>query len=396
MAGQQRVITDVAKNIWHDSFEWSESSASATRAAKWSVRQRILRGGLSDGVEVVEIDNGALRLEILTTRGMGVWRGDLQGIPLGWDSPVKLPVHPKFVSQTERGGLGWLAGFNELICRCGLSFLGPPGRDADFEQHPILGELTLHGKIANLPAQRVEVTVEDSEVGLISVTGVIDECSMFGPCLRLTSTLETAAGSNSFRIIDEVTNLSAKPAEFEILYHTNIGRPFLDPGARFLAAATQVSPRDARASEGIATFDRYEAPDPDYAEQAYFFQLVGDTERRGLVALANAEESLAFSMRIPLDQLPCFTLWKNTAADADGYVTGLEPGTNFPNLRSFERARGRVTTLAPHESRRVSFEVTIHSDREAVAQVVNAITALQATAPRQVWTMPQSEFSSAG
>jgi hypothetical protein len=327
---------------------------------------------------------------------MGVWRGDLQGIPLGWDSPVKLPVHPKFVHPTERGGLGWLAGFNELICRCGLSFLGPPGRDADFEQHPILGELTLHGKIANLPAHRVEVTVEDSEAGLISVTGVVDECSMFGPCLRLTSTLQTAPGSNSFRIIDEVTNLSAKPAEFEILYHTNIGRPFLDPGARFLAAAAQVSPRDARAAEGIATWERYEAPDPDFAEQAYFLQLVGDAERRGLVALANAEESLAFSMRIPLDQLPCFTLWKNTAADADGYVTGLEPGTNFPNLRSFERACGRVTTLAPHASRRVSFEVTIHPDRKSVTQIVNQIAALQASASRQVWTTPHREFSAAG
>jgi hypothetical protein len=396
MAGQRRVIADVAENIWHDSFEWSTSSTTATRAATWSVRQRRLRGGLSDGVDVVEIDNGALRLEILPTRGMGIWRGDFQGTPLGWDSPVKLPVHPKFVHQTERGGLGWLAGFNELICRCGLAFLGPPGRDADFEQHPILGELTLHGKIANLPAHRVEVSVDDSPAGRIAVTGIIDECSMFGPCLRLTSTLETAAGSNSFRIIDEVTNLSAKPAEFELLYHTNIGRPFLGPGARFLAAAAQVCPRDARAAEGIATFDRYEAPDPNYAEQAYFFQLVGDVQQCGLVALCNAEESLAFSMKIPLNQLPCFTLWKNTADDADGYVTGLEPGTNYPNLRSFERARGRVTTLAPHESRRVSFEMTIHPNSSSVAQLAREIAALQATAPRQVWTTPQSQFSSAG
>ena len=48
---------------------------------------------------------------------------------------------------------------------------------------------------------------------------------------------------------------------------------------------------------------------------------------------------------MPLEELPCFTLWKNTAAEADGYVTGLEPGTNFPNLRSFERFVGENWNL---------------------------------------------------
>jgi hypothetical protein len=36
-------------------------------------------------------------------------------------------------------------------------------------------------------------------------------------------------------------------------------------------------------------------------------------------------------------ELPCFTLWRNSAAVEDGYVTGLEPGTNFPNFKGFER-----------------------------------------------------------
>lgn len=35
--------------------------------------------------------------------------------------------------------------------------------------------------------------------------------------------------------------------------------------------------------------------------------------------------------------LPFFTFWKNTAAEEDGYVVGLEPGTSFPNTRNFER-----------------------------------------------------------
>ena len=152
MPAEHRVITDVASQVWHDHFELTGATLPLNGVKNWAVRQRRMRGGLSDGVDVVEIDNGALKLEVLPTRGMGVWRGSFRGLPIGWNSPVQQPVHPAFVNQTERGGLGWLAGFNELICRCGLSCMGPPGRDASFEQHPIQGELTLHGKIANLPA----------------------------------------------------------------------------------------------------------------------------------------------------------------------------------------------------------------------------------------------------
>jgi len=396
MPAALHVITDVAGQVWHDNFELSGTSLPLGGSTNWAVCQRRLRGGLSDGVDVVEIDNGALKLEVLPTRGMGVWRGNFRGIPIGWESPVKMPVHPAFVNQMERGGLGWLAGFNELICRCGLSFMGPPGRDADFEGHPILGELTLHGKIANLPAHRVEVSVESDQPGRIAVTGVIDECSMFGPCLRLTSTIETTVGSNSFTIRDEVTNLSAKHADFEMLYHTNIGRPFLEAGSRFLAAVREVSPRDARAAEGVDAYDNYTAPDASYAEQAYFFRLIGDAQQRGLVVLRNAAGDLALSLRVSLAELPCFTLWKNTAAEADGYVTGLEPGTNFPNLRSFERAHGRVHSLAPGASRRMSFEFAIHPDKASVQQVAEEVQCLQGVTTVAMSREPLREYSPAG
>ena len=396
MPAEHRVITDVASQVWHDHFEWTGAKLPLNGHQNWAVRQRRLRGGLSDGVDVLEIDNGKLKLEVLPTRGMGVWRGSFQGLPIGWTSPVQQPVHPAFVNQIERGGLGWLAGFNELICRCGLSFMGPPGRDASFQDHPILRELTLHGKIANLPAHRVEVTVDPEHLGRISVTGVVDECSMFGPCLRLTSTITTAAGSNRFMIIDEVTNLSAKPADFELLYHTNIGRPFLEPGSEFMAPVREICPRDARAAEGIEDYEKYAAPDAGYTEQAYYFRLVGDALKRSVVAVRNAAGDAAISLRFPLTELPCFTLWKNTIAEADGYVTGLEPGTNFPNLRSFERIHGRLLTLAPGATRRMSFEMAILVGQAQVQELADEIQELQRATTVALSRNPLREYSPAG
>ena len=40
-------------------------------------------------------------------------------------------MHPAFVNLESRGQLGWLDGFNEWLCRCGLAFNGPPGADED-------------------------------------------------------------------------------------------------------------------------------------------------------------------------------------------------------------------------------------------------------------------------
>jgi hypothetical protein len=80
-------------------------------------------------------------------------------------------------------------------------------------------------------------------------------------------------------------------------------------------------------------------------------------------------------------ELPCFTLWKNQGGLADGYVTGLEPGTNYPNPRSFEETQGRVVALAPHAS--VTFDLALeHFTGAAVAAERARIAASAAATPR--------------
>src|SRR5580704_12958248 len=123
------VLTDVANDIWLDSFGVANDVVRLPTPHSWSIRKRTLRGGLRDGVDLVEVHNGALSLSLLPTRGMGIWRGDYRGQFLGWHAPVKGPVHPKFVDLDMRHGLGWLTGFDEMLCRCGLSNNGPPGED---------------------------------------------------------------------------------------------------------------------------------------------------------------------------------------------------------------------------------------------------------------------------
>lgn len=369
------------------------STLSVGKGSDWSIQTRTLRGGCQEGVDVVRIDNGKLSFVVIPTRGMGIWKGQCGEIDLGWDSPVKDPVHPAHVQSLENGGLGWLRGFNEWIVRCGLSSMGAPGQDTlvDNNGNAMEAFLPLHGNIANIPAHTVSIEVTDSEIVL---KGEVDETMMFGPALRLQTEIRTEFASGALTIVDTVTNIGDNPTEHELLYHVNYGAPLLEKDSKFSAAFKELAPRDPRAAEGIEEFDTFEAAKPGFVEQAYFFDLAGKRgSRETLAMLKNAAGSQAALLRYSLKDFPCFTLWKNTAGKKDGYVTGLEPATAYPNARRFEREKGRVLKLAGGESRTTRLVVETLDTKKAVRAAEAEIKTLQKTAKGKIHTQAIAKFS---
>lgn len=366
--------------IWIDADRNLSSETAAVTPADvggsvggYSVWLETLRGGLCEGVQTVRVNNGRFIFTALPTRGMGIHRAWLGGMELGWRSPVAGPVHPQLVPLAEPSGLGWLSGFDELLCRCGLESNGAP----EFHDPAQGGRLRypLHGRIANLPARRLELAI-DGESGEITLTGVVEEVRFLFYRLRLTTTISTRVGEPGFRIHDTIENLSATPAEAQLLYHVNFGPPLLGPGSRVTAPVARLAPRDARAAEGLDQWSTYGPPEPGFAEQVYFMRLAGNDEGRSAVLLADPERGRGVSLHFQLEQLPCFTLWKNTAAEEDGYVTGLEPGVNYPNPRSHEGGRGRVIKLAPGGSASFDLRLAAYDTAEDVAAIDEAITQL--------------------
>jgi hypothetical protein len=351
-----------------------------------SIGLRTLRGGLRDGVEMLTIDNGRFRVALLPQRGMNIWKAWLGDWAIGWDSPMRGPVHPRFVPVFDPGGLGWLEGFDELLTRCGLLSNGAP----QFDSRGVL-EYPLHGRIANLPAHRVVVEA-DPEAGELAITGVVDECRFHFHKLRLTSTLRTRLGEPGVRLVDEVTNLSASAGEMELIYHTNFGPPLLEPGSRVVAAVRRMMPRDAAAVPGVGRWDQFGEPHAG-GEECYFFQLLAEPDHCTRTLLRNAAGDRGVSLQFSTVEFPCFTLWKNPRPKQDGFVTGLEPGTNFPNVRSFEAEQGRVRKLKPGETVRFEFALEAHDNRASVAQAESAIARLQATAPPVICASPEHDWA---
>ncbi len=382
-------LTDVRGDVWLDNFAVGNDALRLPTPHDWSIRKRTLRGGLRDGVDLVEVHNGALSFSVLPTRGMGLWRGDFHGLPLGWRSPASGPVHPRHVELADRGGLGWLAGFDELLCRCGLASNGPPGEDGGGG----LARLTLHGRIANRPADAVEASVSPDPPYELTVRGEVEEGALFCPHLRLTTAYVTAPGSNRLVIHDIVENLSAQAAEMQMLYHCNFGPPFLEAGSRVLAPVREMAPQTPRAAEGVDSYETYAGPSAGFAEQVYLYDLLADGRGHTLAVLANAAQERAVAVRFNRDELPCFTVWKNTGAVEDGYVTGLEPATNYPNFKGFERKQGRVRVLPPGGRWEARWSLEVCDTAAGVSALLAEVATLQARARAVIHPGPQGRFS---
>lgn len=384
------VLLDSRNSLHQESMEL-QAAAFPDLPVGWSLRWRTLHGGRQEGVQVATLHNGTLEVSVAATRGMGILevrRGDLR---IGWDSPVKEVVHPSYINLESRGGLGWLEGFNELMCRCGLEFAGHPGLDTFINNtgDEAQMELTLHGKIANIPASRVEFLVDDQPPHALRIRGRVEERMFYGPKLELWTELSTLPGSDEILIRDILVNHSAQEQEFELIYHTNFGSPLLGAGARLHLAARSIMPFNARAAEGLQQATVYQGPTPGFTEQVYCMELLEDLDGRTSVLLEGAGGSSAVEMAWSVGQLPYFTLWKNLPEQEEGYVTGLEPGTNYPFNRKVERQSGRLQRLKPGEQREFEVSLRVLVDEESIRQIGNRIDALQAGTPALILPQPE-------
>jgi hypothetical protein len=347
---------------------------------QWSVRKYRYFGGKQEKMDILWVDNGKIQIALLATRGMGILKVLKNGEQvLGWDSPVKEVVHPNFINLNSRGGLGWLEGFNEWLCRCGMEWNGHPGVDEfiDNKGEKATMNLTLHGRVANLPAQEVMLIAERDPPYRITIRGTVDERMFHGPKLELTTEFSTIPGTSSFRIADAVSNRGGERQEFQMLYHVNFGPPMLEEGARFLAPVEIVTPMNGHAAKDVDRYDQYAGPAAGFVEQVYLLKPLADNSGQTLAVIQNKAGNRAASIRFDTHQLPFLTLWKNTAAVEDGYVTGIEPGTNYPNNRAYERRHGRVPSLSPGESHFMTLEFAIHEGVEEVQQATQEVMKLQ-------------------
>jgi len=365
------------------------SSATRVRSAggTFAIQKYRLSSGKRADVELLVVDSGNVRAAICPTRGFSLWRAQIDGLDCGWKSPVEGPIHPQWINFAEPNGLGWLDGFDELLVRCGLQNFGAPAFSKT-------GQLLypLHGRIGNMPAVDWSMHL-DADHSLLEVRGEVHESRFLQFNLRLNVTYRFAFGQPTIEVIDLVRNASNTPATMQMLYHINIGSPILEEGCTLHTAAKRIVARNPHAADGLDTWSTYLKPTPGYTEQVYFSAPEAGKDGMVTTLLASPKRNRGFAVHYKADTLPYFSQWKNTVGLADGYVTGLEPGTGFPSPRPFEEEKGRVVPLAAGQS--VEFHVRLEGINRAdrISQLIADLDKLRGAAPEKIpfdekWCMP--------
>jgi hypothetical protein len=388
-------LTSASENIQTENWFRDYSDFDLQVSEKWSVRKTILHGGKQEGVELIEVDNGRLRFSVIPTRGMNVYEVVMGDTRLGWHSPVKEIVHPRHINLQSRGGLGWLEGFNEWMVRCGLESAGHPGQDKFINNvgDEATMDLTLHGKIGNIPASEVQVIIEQEAPYRIRIRGRVDERMFYGPQLELWTEISTSIGSDSFQIEDSLTNHGGSEQEFQIIYHGNFGPGLLEEGSKLVAPIKSVTPFNGHAAKLVENHATYGAPTHGFVEEVYCIRPWADRQGNTTVMLHNAAGDRGVSMSYSISELPFLTQWKNSADRKSGYVTGIEPGTGFPYNRRVERHYGRVPTLKPGQSRHFKMAFKILDSSEKVASSKAIVERITNGRPTKTVPTPEADMS---
>lgn len=298
----------------------------------FGVEEHRLVGGRGDGLRLLEVRNGlGLEFTVSVDRGCDISRLTCGGLNYGFFSANGY-VGPAYYD--DRGN-GWLKGFTAgFLTTCGLSNVGTPCEDEGVSYG-------LHGEISHMPAERISW---DCDSSWITIQGIVNCSRVFTSKLRLRRTIRCSLRENRIELIDTVENNGGSAEPFLLLYHFNLGYPLLQESSEVYIPSDSVVPRDARAAEGLETWQEILAPTPGFQEQCYLHQFHGQAQ----AGVFNPQCSRGVMLSYDSGQLPFFTQWK--LMGVRDYVLGMEPANCHVMGRSAMREEHGLQMLQPGAS----------------------------------------------
>lgn len=251
--------------------------------------------GRGNGARQIYVANGKLNFVLSESNALDIHRLWHEG------------VNASFVSKNGlyTGEADFLRNFPcGMLYTCGLDAIG------GVEGH------RLHGNIHTIPAE-IKL-LEAGEKG-VKIVGEIRDAALFGQNLVLTRMIETAAGSDEIKITDKIENRAFRDEKYCLLYHVNIGYPFVDEGAKIEGKFVKSLPRTPWAEKEMKKMLDVEAPEDNLEETCYFHETAD-----GVMSLVNRKLGKKFTVKSSLKK---FVQWKSRASG--DYVIGLEPCSSW-------------------------------------------------------------------
>lgn len=273
--------------------------------------QRLLIGRNATGLGFEVAVDRAFDLSALTYRG----------INLGWNSPVQMTARP-FPHDLESGA-GMLRNLDGFIVTCGLDHFGEPIEGAaDHFIYPLRRQIQypLHGRISSQAAKLTGYGLTDSPPQTLWCEAEVRQAAVFGEVLVLRRRIELELFGRRLTQSDVILNQGYRPTRHALLYHINLGYPFLDREAELIGGFGSL--RDTFRKIPPVPEDGFEELDDHIDPEC-------DDKGTVMVGMRNPSLLQGVSLRIQFlkAQLPQVNLWRCWQSGL--YVMGIEPCTGI-------------------------------------------------------------------
>lgn len=282
--------------------------------------------GPASGARIVQarIPRG-LAAEFALDRGADLFSLSFRGVEIGWHSAVD-GITPWPDLEAEEG-LGFLRGFDGFLVTCGLDHHGVAGTTpADDCCYPLRkrNHQSLHGRISATRAEMTEKVI-DWDGSEIRLRLILRQATVFGEVLELQRLWRISLDQPVIRLEDRVINRSFRPTRHGILYHLNLGAPFLGAELRLEASGWPLA---------AALDEDPPIPTDDHVEIVTTAASPSD----GRVALQNRDLGLRLNLLYEPSTLPVLAMWR--AYQSGVFALGIEPQTTFADANAATLASG--------------------------------------------------------
>lgn len=270
--------------------------------------------GRASSLKSYQFQNGILSFEAMIDKCLDIANLTYKGANISFLAKQGLIGRMDFDTVGEEGTRNLMGGF---LFTCGLENTCLKCSD-DKAEYP------MHGRIRSTPAEGIgSRSFWDTDNFNLEASGEMREAELFGKNLVLRRHISTSYNSTRLVINDTISNESFRDEPMMILYHFNLGYPFMDENAEILLPSKKCDPRDESAMKNKDLWYQMEAPQIDEPERVYLHELASDTEGETFAAAYN--HTLGFGIKINFNKkyLPKFVQWKSI--QSGDYVMGLEP-----------------------------------------------------------------------
>ncbi len=312
-------------------------------------RRMVIGDGLAGGMRVVEVNNGAgLQFTALEDKCLDIYDLSYKGINLAYKCKNGL-VHGERYSPDMSEFMKLFTG--GALFTCGMMSIA----------HETESDGTVFPKHGILQHRQAEQTyVKQGFCGneyVIELGGKVTESRVLGYHLELNRRIEAKYFENSVTIRDRIDNLDEKEEGIMMVYHMNLGYPFVEEGTRVIfPAGTKITPITPN-----CVLDETHAvmpvPESGGEEILSMAELPPDSSGMNRVLVVNDSLELGVLVESNQDALPYVCFWK--CPHAGDYVIGIEPITSNGGSRAGARENGTLAMIPGYWSKEFIFRFSI-------------------------------------